>query len=193
MLRIQLGEAEKAIGAWTAHCGRMEDALRWQGGDADLSFRVEVLERRLDKVVKGTDSLHQTLGRAMKDSNERLMLWEANFLRVSNFEEKLDLFRCEIQKSLDALYQGFLSQLPGIFHDCAEALLHPKGSITGCGLVTIDEEVESAVSDAVPTKDINRRSDDPEGGSTLLETFLAFPIPRIKKYSFRAQPAPTTK
>eukprot|EP00973_Karenia_brevis_P036743 5062647-Karenia_brevis.AAC.1 len=80
-LRLQLSEAERAIGAWTAHCGSLEDALRWQGWEADLAFRVDVLEQRLDKVVKGTDSLQQSLGQAMQDSNKRVSLWEANFLR----------------------------------------------------------------------------------------------------------------
>eukprot|EP00973_Karenia_brevis_P013981 1898157-Karenia_brevis.AAC.1 len=48
-LWLQLCEAERAIGAWTAHCGSLEDCLRWRGGDSDLAFRVDVLEQRLDK------------------------------------------------------------------------------------------------------------------------------------------------
>eukprot|EP00973_Karenia_brevis_P037551 5181959-Karenia_brevis.AAC.1 len=143
-LKLQLSEAERALGAWIAHCGSLEDALRCHGHEADLTFRMDVVEQRLDKVVQGTEKLKQSLGQAVQDSiDKRVSQWEASFLSVSNFEEKLDLLRNEIQKSLDALYQGFLSQLPGIFRDCADALLNPKGSVESHGLVTIEEEVES--------------------------------------------------
>eukprot|EP00973_Karenia_brevis_P040437 5588334-Karenia_brevis.AAC.1 len=70
------------------------------------------------------------------------MLWEASFLKVANFEEKLDLFRLEIQKSLEGLYQGFLAQLPGIFRDCAEALIIPKQGVGGHDFDPFIEEVK---------------------------------------------------
>eukprot|EP00973_Karenia_brevis_P000814 113165-Karenia_brevis.AAC.1 len=40
-LRLQLSEAERALGAWTAHCGSLEDALRSHGHEADLTFRID--------------------------------------------------------------------------------------------------------------------------------------------------------
>eukprot|EP00973_Karenia_brevis_P007142 968386-Karenia_brevis.AAC.1 len=144
-LWFQLTEAHRALGAWTAYCGNLEDSLRWHGCHADFTLRVDVLEQRLDNAVKGIDKLMQSLGQAVQDFiYERVTQWEASSSRVSSLEGKLELNPSEIQKSLDVLSQGFLSQLLGIFRDRVDALLKSKGGVDGPDPDQIDEEVETA-------------------------------------------------